>query len=114
MCLEPTTNGENRKYEVAVITWVDIEDRTSPSWVPLEEALRDAQEPFQPILTAGIVLWENEAKLSLTASVGPEETAGALSIPKPVILSDTRYRVEMAVPPHKQGHDGEEKVERED
>lgn len=118
MCLEPTTNGENRKYEVAVITWVDIEDRSSPGWIPWDQAISDAREPFQPILTVGIVLWEDDKRLSLTASAGPEETSGALSIPKSVILSDVRHVVvvEIAVPPTEsvlRGHE-EEKVKPED
>ena len=96
MCSEPTTSGENDEpgdFEVAHIIWYDIEDRSSPGWVPWEQALQDAQEPFQPILTVGIVLCEDEIRLSLTASAGPEETSGALTIPKALILNDCRYKV---------------------
>jgi len=115
MCSEHTTSGDSREYQIAVITWVDIEDRSSPGWVPWDQALADAMEPFQPILTAGIVLWEDEHRLALTASAGPEETSGALSIPKAVILTDNRYgvSVEAAVPPDDfvhRGHGGEEKM----
>ena len=102
MCLEPTTSGENREYEIAIITWIDIEDRSSPGWVPWEQAIADASEPFQPVLTTGVVIFEDEEKLSLTASVGPDETSGAISIPKGVILTDHRHMVEVkkkAAPP---------------
>ena len=100
MCSEHTTNGDVRDYEIAIITWMDIEDRTSPGWVPISEAMRDAKEPFQPIVTAGIVLWEDDVRLSLTSSAGPDETSGALSLPKAVILSDQRYHISVKhVPP---------------
>ena len=119
MCSEHTISGDSREYQIAVITWVDIEDRSSPGWIPWDQAISDAREPFQPILTVGIVLWEDDKKLALTASAGPEETSGALSIPKSVIISDVRHSVgvEIAVPPAGamnetplRGHDGEEKM----
>lgn len=115
MCSERMTNGVKREYQIAVITWVDIEDRSSPGWIPWDQTLSDAREPFQPILTVGIVLWEDDEKLALTASAGPEETSGVLSIPKAVILTDNRsgVSVEAAVPPDEfihRGHGGEEKM----
>ncbi len=92
---ELTTSGENpdRVYEVAHVVWLDIEDRTSQQWVSWDEAIEDATRPFQPILTAGVVLHEDEMRLVLSPSVGSEETAGALTLPKSVIISDVRYTV---------------------
>lgn len=95
MCLEPTTNGERREHDIAHLIWVDVEDRTSSEWVSWEEALRDAKEPFQPILTVGIVIWEDDIRLSLTTSAGPEENAGVLTIPKSLIVSDIRHKIEV-------------------
>ena len=95
MYLEHTTNGENdsRVLEVAHIVWYDIEDRSSPGWVSWDEALEDAMEPFSLILSVGIILCEDSIRVSVTSSAGPDETAGALTIPKSLIVSDTRYRV---------------------
>ena len=96
MCSELMTSGESdegRSYEVSHVIWYDIEDRSSPGWVSWEQSLSDAMEPFQPILSVGIVIWEDEIRLSLTSSAGPEETSGALTIPKSLIISDHRYNI---------------------
>jgi hypothetical protein len=95
VCLEPTMSGESveRILEVAHIIWYDIEDRSSPGWVSWDQALEDAIEPFSLILTAGIILCEDDVRVSLTSSAGPDETAGALTIPKSLIVSDCRHRV---------------------
>ena len=93
VCSEHTISGERREHEIAHLVWIDIEDRTSPSWVPWEEAIEDAQRPFQPILTTGIVVYEDDKRISLTASAGLEETSGALTIPKSLIVNDCRYKV---------------------
>ena len=98
VCSEPTINGEKREqreHDIAHLIWVDVEDRTSSEWVSWEEALQDAREPFQPILTVGIIIWEDDIRISLTTSVGPEETAGVLTIPKSLVVSDFRHKVSM-------------------
>ena len=97
MYLELMTNGESddRILEVAHIVWYDIEDRSSPGWVSWDEALEDAMQPFSLILTVGIVLCEDDVRVSVTSSAGPDETAGALTIPKSLIVSDSRYTVKV-------------------
>ena len=70
---------------VAIVEWIDVEDHTSPSWVETDQMRADAVEPFKVIRSVGFVVEQNEERISLTMTWGPEETSGAINIPRGLI-----------------------------
>lgn len=70
---------------VAIVEWIDVEDHTSPAWVDPDQMLADAVEPFRIIRTVGFIVDQTEERISLTMTWGPEETSGAINIPRGLI-----------------------------
>tara|TARA_R100000664_G_scaffold12893_1_gene20702 strand:- start:21200 stop:21475 length:276 start_codon:yes stop_codon:yes gene_type:complete len=70
--------------KVAIVEWVDVEDRTSPGWVDSKTARKDSKKPFSIIRTVGFIIENNDEMLSLASTWGPD-TSGVLNLPKGVI-----------------------------
>ena len=70
---------------VAIVEWIDVEDHTSPGWVDPDVMKSDAVEPFRTIRSVGFVVEQNDERISLTMTWGPEETSGALNIPRGLV-----------------------------
>lgn len=70
---------------VAIVEWIDVEDHTSPAWVEPEQMWADAAEPFRIIRSVGFIVEQNEERISLTMTWGPQETSGVINIPRGLI-----------------------------
>ena len=70
---------------VAIVEWIDVEDHTSPAWVEPEQMWSDAIEPFRIIRSVGFIVEQNEERISLTMTWGPQETSGVINIPRGLI-----------------------------
>ena len=79
---------KERPERAAVIVWIDIEDCTSSGWISQREAKRDAQRGFKDLHSVGFVIYEDEERICLASTWGPE-TCGVLRIPKGVCKSIT-------------------------
>tara|TARA_R100001594_G_scaffold22242_2_gene43030 strand:+ start:5252 stop:5515 length:264 start_codon:yes stop_codon:yes gene_type:complete len=75
--------------QVAVVKWLDIEDCTSSEWVSQRDAKRDAKKPFAELRSVGFVVYEDEDRICLVSTWGPD-TSGVLKIPKGVCQSIDR------------------------
>lgn len=71
---------------VAMVEWIDIEDCTSPAWVPRREAKRDAKTRFKPLFSVGYVIYEDDERICLASTWGPD-TSGVLKLPKGICKS---------------------------
>jgi len=73
-------------YPVALVTWIDIEDCTSPSWVSPKDAKRDSRSSFKILHSVGFVVFQDDERICLASTWGPD-TSGILKIPKGVCKS---------------------------
>lgn len=68
------------------VTWVDAMTVGGAEWLGKEEAKTSAKEPLPMMLTVGFVLHNDDEQISLTATIGPCETAQVNKIPKRMII----------------------------
>jgi len=70
-----------------VIKWNDAETRGGPEWVTLEDLLEYSTKPPPLITTVGAVLFETEEFITVTDTLGIEETGAVHCLPKGMIIS---------------------------
>ena len=78
--------------DVRYIIWKDAQTSGGPDWVEHEEAYDWAHRQPPTMKTVGFVLKETDAWISITDSVGPNESGGVTTIPKGMILSMEKIR----------------------
>lgn len=70
-----------------MIKWRDAETRGGPEWVPLEDLLEYSTQPPPLMTTVGCVLYETDDFITVTDTLGPEETGAINVLPKGMIIS---------------------------
>jgi hypothetical protein len=70
-----------------LVEWRDAETRGGPEWVPLEDLYEYSTQPPPLMTTIGCLLYETEDFISVTDTLGPEETGAINIIPKGMIIS---------------------------
>lgn len=68
------------------VYWVDAMTVGGAEWLCKDEAKSSAKNPLPIMITVGFVLHNDEEQISLTSTVGPEETAQVNKIPKRMII----------------------------
>lgn len=75
------------KPKLVEIIWVDAETVGDAHWMPNDDSKEAARSPLPIMMTVGYVLWENEEMISVTNTIGPDETAQVNKIPKKMIYN---------------------------
>lgn len=67
------------------VTWIDALTVGGSGWLGKDESKVSAKEPLPMMLTVGFILHQDEEQISLTSTIGPNETAQVNKIPKCMI-----------------------------
>lgn len=68
------------------IYWIDALTVGGAEWLCKDKAKVSAKDPLPIMITVGFVLHHDGEQISLTSTVGPEETAQVNKIPKRMII----------------------------
>lgn len=72
--------------KVVKVWWVDAETIGHTDWMGTEESSEAARNPLPVMITVGFVLHSNDTMVSLTSTIGPDQTAQVHKIPRQMIV----------------------------
>jgi len=75
----------NKIYSILQIEWEDAITSAEPGWTPFDDAIKEAGNPPPLMNTVGFCLYEDDAYIALTDSIGDNECGQLTKIPRAMI-----------------------------